>query len=120
VKAYQPAREIERAERNPKYKMALIFKWYFARSTQAALDGDPDRRVDYQVHCGPALGGMNQWLQGTPLEDWRNRHADELGVRLMTAAAQLLEQRFTTWFGLAAAVPASANGTPAVRTEMVA
>ena len=121
VKAYQPAVEIERAERNPKYKMALVFKWYFAFSTQAALNGDPDRRVDYQVHCGPALGGMNEWLKGTQLEHWRDRHADELGVKLLTAAAELIEERFAAWFSPgAAAVPEAANGARARRREAVA
>jgi trans-AT polyketide synthase/acyltransferase/oxidoreductase domain-containing protein len=106
VKAYQPAREIERAERNPKYRMSLIFRWYLARATMAALDGDPDRRIDYQIHCGPAMGGLNEWLRGTELEHWRHRHADELGRRLMRAAAELIEQRFAGWFGAGAAMTA--------------
>ncbi|MEV4517111.1 ACP S-malonyltransferase [Dactylosporangium sp. NPDC049525] len=105
VKAYQPAREIERAERNPKYRMSLIFRWYLARSTMAALDGDPDLRIDYQIHCGPAMGGLNEWLRGTELEHWRHRHADELGRRLMQAAAELIERRFAGWFGATAPFP---------------
>ncbi len=31
VKSYYPTQEIEKAEINPKHKMALIFKWYFGR-----------------------------------------------------------------------------------------
>lgn len=94
VKAHYPAREIEMAEQNPKHKMALIFRWYFAYSTRLAMSGNPDHKVDYQVHCGPALGAFNQWVKGTPLEDWRNRHTDLLAEKLMTGTAELLEQRF--------------------------
>ncbi len=86
--------EIAQAERNPKHKMALVFRWYFAMTTRAALDGDPDRKVDYQVHTGPALGAFNQWVKGTALEDWRNRHVDEIAVKLLTETLALLQQRF--------------------------
>ena len=40
----------------PKQKMALIFRWYFVHATRLALLGDASQKVDYQVHCGPALG----------------------------------------------------------------
>jgi trans-AT polyketide synthase/acyltransferase/oxidoreductase domain-containing protein len=86
--------EIEKAERNPKYKMALIFSWYFGYTTHLALSGDQQHKVDYQIHCGPALGSFNQWVKGTPLENWRNRHVDEIGVKLMNETAGLLNERF--------------------------
>jgi trans-AT polyketide synthase/acyltransferase/oxidoreductase domain-containing protein len=99
VKAHHPAREIERAERNPKHKMALVFRWYFARANQLALAGDPESKVDCQIPCGPALGAFNVWVKGTPLEDWRNRHADEIGRKLMTEAAEVLNRRFEVLSG---------------------
>ena len=85
---------IERAEHDPKQKMALVFRWYFIHTNRLALRGDPAEKVDYQIHCGPAMGAFNQWVKGTDLEDWRNRHVDEIGVRLMRAAAQFLDDRF--------------------------
>jgi trans-AT polyketide synthase/acyltransferase/oxidoreductase domain-containing protein len=94
VKAFYPGQEIERAQANPKYKMALIFKWYFGYSTRLALEGNTDHKVDFQVHCGPALGAFNQWVKGTELENWKNRHVDEIAEKLMKETAQLLEQRF--------------------------
>jgi trans-AT polyketide synthase, acyltransferase and oxidoreductase domains len=94
VKAYYPPQEIAKAEQNPKRKMAMIFKWYFAHSTQLALSGNQEYKVDYQIHCGPALGAFNQWVKGTPLEDWRNRHVDEIGEKLLKETAELLYQRF--------------------------
>jgi trans-AT polyketide synthase, acyltransferase and oxidoreductase domains len=81
-------------ERNPKQKMALIFKWYFAHSTRLALQGSEDQKVDYQIHCGPAAGAFNQWVKGTELQWWRNRHVADIGLRLMAGAAQLLRARF--------------------------
>lgn len=83
-------------ERNPKHKMALIFKWYFVHTTRLAMNGSANNKVDYQIHCGPALGAFNQWVKNTPLESWRNRHVADLGKRLMTGAAELLSDRFAT------------------------
>jgi len=94
VKAFYPPEEIERAERNPKHKMALIFRWYFGYSTRLALEGDTQDKVNYQVHCGPALGAFNQWVKGTALENWHNRHVDEIGKKIMTETAEWLNRRF--------------------------
>ncbi|MDQ5911202.1 MAG: trans-AT polyketide synthase, acyltransferase and oxidoreductase domain, partial [Pseudomonadota bacterium] len=88
--------ELERAERQPKQKLAMILRWYFVRSNRLALSGDPAGRVDYQIHCGPAMGACNQWLKDTPQADWRNRHVDDLAERLMREAARLLTARFAT------------------------
>ncbi|WP_024834506.1 ACP S-malonyltransferase [Ruminiclostridium josui] len=86
--------EISKAEKSPKYKMALIFKWYFRYSTKLALEGNEDQRVNYQVHCGPALGAFNQWVKGTELENWRNRHVDEIGIKIMNETAAYLNSQF--------------------------
>jgi trans-AT polyketide synthase/acyltransferase/oxidoreductase domain-containing protein len=94
VRDFYPPEEIERAERNPKYKMALTFKWYFGYTTRLALEGNTEQKVDFQVHCGPALGAFNQWVKGTPLENWRNRHVDEMAEKLMKETADVLNRRF--------------------------
>ncbi|MCX7747910.1 MAG: ACP S-malonyltransferase [Clostridia bacterium] len=94
IQSYYPPEEIERAERNSKYKMALIFKWYFGYSTRLALDGNETCKVDFQIHCGPALGAFNQWVKGSELEGWRNRHVDAIGEKIMKEAANYLNQRF--------------------------
>jgi trans-AT polyketide synthase/acyltransferase/oxidoreductase domain-containing protein len=85
--------EIERAERNPKAMMALVFRWYFVHSMRLALRGDQEQRVDYQVHTGPALGAFNQWVKGTDLEDWRRRHVDAIGDHLMQSCAGYMTRR---------------------------
>jgi trans-AT polyketide synthase/acyltransferase/oxidoreductase domain-containing protein len=92
---------IERAERDPKQKMALVFRWYFIHTNRLALRGDPAEKVDYQIHCGPALGAFNQWVNGTALENWCNRHVDEIARLLMVGTARLLNDRFRALGALA-------------------
>ena len=83
--------EIEKAEKSPKHKMALIFRWYFIHSNRVARAGDDSERINYQVHTGPALGAFNQWVKGTELEDWRNRQVDEIGLKIMQETALYME-----------------------------
>ncbi|WNG38929.1 ACP S-malonyltransferase [Archangium violaceum] len=92
---------VERAERHPKKKMALVFRWYFVHTSRLALSGSREQRTDYQIHCGPALGSFNQWVKGTPLASWRNRHVDELAFKLMEATAEWLDRQFQALRGAA-------------------
>jgi trans-AT polyketide synthase/acyltransferase/oxidoreductase domain-containing protein len=86
---HDPA-QAERAEHDPHHRMALVFRWYLAQSQRLAIEGDQDRRVDFQIHCGPALAAFNDWVAGTELERWPDRHIDHIADRLMTAAADHL------------------------------
>ncbi len=86
-------RKLAEIARSPKQKMAAVFKWYFVHSSRLALRGEAQRRVDYQVHCGPALGAFNQWVKGTPLENWRNRRVVDVAELIMQEAARWLNQR---------------------------
>jgi trans-AT polyketide synthase/acyltransferase/oxidoreductase domain-containing protein len=90
-------REIERAERDPRHRMALLFKSYFARTNRAAQDGDPAERANYQVHCGPAAGAFNRCVAGTALEPWRERHVERIAELLMTGAARVLDERLAAY-----------------------
>jgi len=94
LKARCSAERWESAEANPREMLAMICRWYFHHTTQWALRGEPGREIDYQIHCGPALGAFNAIVEGTPMEDWRNRHADEIARYLMKGAAEILTQRF--------------------------
>ena len=88
--------ELERAERNPKHRMALVFRWYFAHTIRAALEGDLADRVNFQVHCGPAMGAFNRFVKGSDMEDWHRRHVDAIAERLMQGAAEVLGRRPVT------------------------
>lgn len=85
--------DVDKAETNPKHKMALVFRWYFGHSMRAAINGDTANRVDYQIHTGPALGAFNRYVKGTPLENWRARHVDRIGRQLMLDAGALMLER---------------------------
>lgn len=90
---------IEELERSPKQKMALIFRWYFVHSTRLAMGGSKEQALDYQIHCGPALGAFNRWVRGTELESWRNRYVARIAERLLDATAELLNVRFSQLAG---------------------
>ncbi|MCW3466238.1 ACP S-malonyltransferase [Chitinophaga nivalis] len=91
--AYYPPEKFAAAKANPKQMMAYLFRWYFGYSGKIAETGDEQQRVNFQVHCGPALGAFNQWVKGTPLENWRNRHADDIALKIMQGAADILHER---------------------------
>ena len=80
-------REVARAERDPKHKMALTFRWYLGRSSHWAIDGVPQRRADYQIWCGPAQGAFNAWVKGTFLEAPENRTVAQIARNLLEGAA---------------------------------
>jgi hypothetical protein len=69
--------------------MALCFRWYLGMSSRWARTGDDTRQADYQIWCGPAIGGLNRWTRGTRLEETENRDAPALGKALLMGAAVL-------------------------------
>lgn len=81
--------QVERAETDARHRMALVFRWYLGLSSRWANAGVADRRADFQVWAGPAMGAFNEWTKGTPLERPENRLAAEIGRRLMHEAAIL-------------------------------
>jgi trans-AT polyketide synthase, acyltransferase and oxidoreductase domains len=86
---HRDAREVERAEREPKHKMALVFRWYLGNGSRWARTGEPSRRLDYQIWCGPAMGAFNAWVAGSFLEKAANRTAVAIARNLLDGAATL-------------------------------
>jgi PfaD family protein len=80
-------KQIEHAETDPKTKMALVFRSYLGRSSTWAISGDPTRKIDYQIWCGPAIGAFNQWAKGSFLERPENRRTVTVGMNLLFGAA---------------------------------
>jgi trans-AT polyketide synthase/acyltransferase/oxidoreductase domain-containing protein len=91
--AQRDPQEIKKAEKSPKHKMALIFRWYFGHTSDMTKKGIESEKVNFQIHTGPALGAFNQWVKGTELENWRNRHVDKIAEKLMQETADLLNRR---------------------------
>jgi len=79
--------QVERAERDPKHRMALVFRWYLGMSSRWANRGEPGREMDYQIWCGPAMGAFNEWVRGSILEPWENRRAVDVAHNMLHAAA---------------------------------
>ena len=83
-------RQLAKAESDPKYKMALVFRWYLGQSPVWANRGDAERRLDYQVWCGPAMGAFNEWVKGTFLEPPAQRRVACVAWNILFGAAVLL------------------------------
>ncbi len=66
TKAYWAERDpkqVEKAEKDPRHKLALTFRWYLGFTSRWARVGEEDRKRDYQVWCGPSMGGYNSWAE---------------------------------------------------------
>ena len=82
----EPA-QAQKADRDPKHKMALVFRWYLGLSSRWANAGDLSRKMDFQIWCGPAMGAFNQWTADTFLADYQNRDTVTVGLNLLYGAA---------------------------------
>ncbi len=82
--------QVERAEREPRHRMALVFRWYLGMSSRWANAGEPTRRMDYQVWCGPSMGAFNEWAKGSFLEDRLERRVATVARNLLYGAAVML------------------------------
>jgi PfaD family protein len=85
--ASRDPREVERAERDPKHKMALVFRWYIGLGSHWAIQGVPGRKMDFQIWCGPAMGAFNRWARGSFLADLKNRSVVQIALNLLEGAA---------------------------------
>jgi trans-AT polyketide synthase, acyltransferase and oxidoreductase domains len=87
--AERDAAELARAEADPKRQMALVFRWYLGLSSRWAIEGVADRRVDYQIWCGPAMAAFNAWVAGSFLADPARRTVVQVALNLMEGAAAI-------------------------------
>ncbi|ADI65416.1 PfaD family polyunsaturated fatty acid/polyketide biosynthesis protein [Trichormus azollae] len=81
--------KLGKAVNNPKLKMALIFRWYLGLSSRWSSTGEKGREVDYQIWCGPAMGGFNDWVRGSYLAEPQNRHVVDVAHHIMLGTAFL-------------------------------
>lgn len=79
--------QLARAQQNPKYRMALVFRWYLGLSSRWAIAGESTRQQDYQIWCGPAMGAFNSWVSGSFLEPLAARTVGQIGLNLLEGAA---------------------------------
>lgn len=81
--------QIERAEKDPKVKMALIFRWYLGLASRWSSIGTQGREMDYQIWTGPSMGAFNDWVKGSYLEDYTQRHCADIASQILKGAAIL-------------------------------
>ncbi|MGZ6346297.1 MAG: PfaD family polyunsaturated fatty acid/polyketide biosynthesis protein [Anaerolineales bacterium] len=79
--------QIERAQNNPKRKMALIFRWYLGLASRWSNSGEKGREMDYHIWCGPSMGSFNDWVRGTYLAEPKNRRVADVAMQILTGAA---------------------------------
>ncbi len=89
----ESAGALEAGEKDGRMVMAAVFRAHLDRCAVLAIEGDPDRQVDYLVPSGPAMGAFNSWVKGTDLEDWRRRQVGRINRDLYEAAAALVAER---------------------------
>ena len=108
---------IERAERDPKHKMALVFRSYLGQASRWANEGEPTRQVDYQVWCGPAMGAFNEWTRGSFLEKPERRDVVTVAMNLLIGAAALTRAGWLRTQGVPLS-PACESFTPRTLDEL--
>ncbi len=80
-------KQLIRAEKDPKHKMALIFRSYLGQASLWANRGDAARKIDFQIWCGPAMGAFNEWVRGTFLEAPERREVATVVLNILHGAA---------------------------------
>ena len=92
--------QIARAEREPKHKMGLVFRWYLGNASHWANRGEPGRAMDYQIWCGPAMAAFNAWVAGSFLERPENRRVATVALNILYGAAVLARARSLSGQGI--------------------
>jgi len=104
--AERDPKQNELAANDPKHEMALCFRWYLGLSSRWAITGEPTRRLDYQIWCGPAMGAFNDWVRGSFLEPPEARSVVQIARNLLEGAAVLTRAHQLRSYG--APIPATA------------
>ena len=87
-------KQLEKAQADPKHKLALVFRWYLGQASRWANAGVADRKVDYQVWCGPAMGAFNEWTKGTFLENPARRRVALVAKNILAGAAHVTQAHY--------------------------
>jgi len=94
-------REVERAERDARHRMALVLRSYLGLSSRWAITGEPTRLRDYQIWCGPAIGAFNRWTAQSPLAVPEHRTVVQIALNLLEGAAAVTRAHQLRTFGVA-------------------
>jgi len=97
--------QVERAETDPRHKMALVFRSYLGQASLWAIQGLEEKSGDYQIWCGPAIGAFNAWTKDTPLAVPEGRDVTTVAFNLLVGASvearsRILASQFPSLAGL--------------------
>ena len=92
--------QVERAEKDPRHQMALVFRSYLGQSSNWANSGEPSRKIDYQIWCGPALGAFNAWVKGSCLEKPQHRKTVTVALNILLGASVITRLRWLAMQGV--------------------
>jgi len=112
----EPA-QAERGDTDARHRMALTFRWYLGMTSRWARVGEDDRKRDFQVWCGPAMGGFNEWVAGSAIEDVAQRTVVGVAEALMHGAVVLRRVRVAEALGVplsqaVRSIPVGTGGSP--------
>ena len=109
--------QINHGERNPKIKMALVFRSYLGKSSMWAKIGDATRKIDYQIWCGPSMGAFNEWVKGSFLEKMENRDSITVAMNIIFGAAVIMRINWIKSQGIK--IPPKADKITPMRTQKI-
>lgn len=86
--------QLVKAQKKPRHKMALVFRSYLGQASLWAKTGIPDRQIDYQIWCGPAMGAFNAWVKNSFLEPIDQRNVVLLAMNLLYGTCRLIRYQW--------------------------
>ena len=81
-----------------KQEILQLYEYYYKQGIKLSLEGNSLYQENFQIHTGSSLGAFNQWIKGTHMENWRQRHVDEIGILIMNETVQLLKKNMLILF----------------------
>lgn len=92
--------QIEKAARDPRHQMALVFRAYLGLASRWAITGEANRQLDYQIWCGPAMGAFNDWTHDSFLAAPENRSVVQVARNLLEGAGVITRAGQLRSFGV--------------------
>lgn len=108
----------QKAESDGKTRMALTFRAYLGQSSRWAREGLEERKNDFQIWCGPAMGAFNEWAQGSFLAPVESRVFGLVLTALARSSAALTRREVLKALGAHGLPTPRDVGRPAERDEI--
>jgi PfaD family protein len=97
--AARDPRECAKGDADARHRMALVFRSYLGQASHWANAGVEDRRFDFQVWCGPAMGAFNEWTRDTFLANPDERRVATVAYNVVFGAAVGLRAQYLAMQG---------------------